>query len=81
MHFIPGALTLDGVSPEKNRAAAEGEAKIEHTNPRELQRELKIAASLFVLSEVVDLIELAEIKKQSKNNKGGIKEKLLLNLN
>lgn len=31
MHFIPGALTLDGASLEENRAAAaEGETKIEH---------------------------------------------------
>lgn len=54
MHFIPGALTLDGASREENRAAAaaaaEGEAKITQklNTVEELERKLKIATSLLV---------------------------------
>lgn len=59
MHFIPGALTLDGASLEENRAAAEGEAKIVH---KPVEGNLNKAASL-PLSEVGGLIELGETKK------------------
>ncbi len=61
MHFIPGALTLDGASLEENCAAAKGKAK---TVYKTAGRKLKVAISLLVVSEGVDLTESGEIKKK-----------------
>lgn len=70
MHFIPGALNLDGASLEENSAAAEGEAKITQ-KPQEAGRGLNgnLRQQLLDLTEVVVLIELVEIKKKTQNLK------------